>query len=122
MNKGECRWVSVEERLPEEMGFCLVFVDEVEDMGTRMDVAFYAIRDYGSMAVEKTGWGRFALYNSGGGNITHWMPFPAPPDPPKKKVKKEGWVLPSSLIKDHKEFLGENPFCDCIKVTYEVEE
>lgn len=68
----EREWVSVKERLPEEMATCIVFVDEVEDMGARVDIAFFN--------VDSKGWGTYSLHNWAGGNITHWMPLPKPPN------------------------------------------
>lgn len=69
-------WISVEERLPEKVDMYLVQIS-TEDMGVRTDACFYCIREYGSMACEKTGWGKPRLYDfNDADKITHWMPLP----------------------------------------------
>jgi hypothetical protein len=105
--KGTCRWVSVDERIP-QWGYCTVLFPD----GMICEQALY--RGSG-------GWGTTRL----GCPPTHWLEV-IPPDPPKKKVKKEGWVLPKDIGKslnaidfqDTARHWGE----EHIKVTYEVEE
>lgn len=72
-------WVSVNERLPDEMAFYVCRMDVEPDMGTRIDIVFYAIREYGSMAVKETGWARPVIYGWANNTVTHWMPLPRLP-------------------------------------------
>jgi len=71
-------WISVKDRLPKEMGYCICLMDDTPGLGKRVDIVFYAIREYGSMAVEKTGWGIPVLYDWANHEVTHWMPLPNP--------------------------------------------
>ena len=71
-------WISVKDRLPEEMGWYICQMEPEPDMGTRIDIVFYAIKKYGSMACE-TGWGEPALCGWANKIVTHWMPLPQPP-------------------------------------------
>jgi hypothetical protein len=72
-------WISVKERLPEQMGHYIVRMADEPEMGPRTDIAFYAIRGPGSMAVEETGWCQTYLYGWANQEVTHWMPLPKPP-------------------------------------------
>lgn len=73
------KWISVKERLPEKMEYYVCMMGVEPDMGTRIEICFYAIREEGSMAVEKTGWGVPRLYPWATHEVTHWMPLPEPP-------------------------------------------
>ena len=66
-------WISVEDRLPEEEGWYLVFTTpnrEHKSINKAMFCKGYA-------------WGNFEPYWRGAGghwaNVTHWMPIPLPP-------------------------------------------
>ena len=100
MEKGTARWVSVEERLPSGDGNYNVFLrGDIEMLGfDRLNRMW--LRD-GNIDIPS----RF---------VTHWLEV-CPPEVPKVKVKKEGWVMPQEIH-------DEGVFChksDCIKVTYE---
>ena len=57
-------WISVEDRLPEETGYYLIFCHAGEKMFPKQKIDYFI--------ENKQGW----LHSS---NITHWMPLPAPP-------------------------------------------
>lgn len=61
------RWVSVKDKLPEEVGFYLVYMPKVTG---HMEVSFYSA-GYGW----DTG---IRIYKND--MITYWMPLPAPPE------------------------------------------
>jgi hypothetical protein len=61
-------WISVEERLPETTGYCLVFAGNCGEMKK----AFWNTREWENGET-------FASLEAGGYTITHWMPLPEPP-------------------------------------------
>ena len=79
------QWISVKERLPSEMAFYICMMDEEPEHGTRIDIVFYAIRGYGSMAVKETGWAVPVLHGWANNKVTHWMPLPQPPITERKE-------------------------------------
>ena len=61
-------WISVDERLPNEDGECLVYVDATKFKGGKfIDMEFF-----------KTSINAFC-YFMGEAEVTHWMPLPQPP-------------------------------------------
>jgi hypothetical protein len=77
------RWIPVTERLPDQMGHYICVMDVEPDAGARIEIVFYAIREYGSMAIERTGWGKPILHDWANNTVTHWMSLPELP----KEVK-----------------------------------
>lgn len=78
------RWISVEERLPEDKCECLVYVKTHNKFSGYMTISWFYPRYDGSAPDLKgrkvwTGydseWGVFELRN-----VTHWMPLPEPPE------------------------------------------
>ena len=65
------RWISVEERLPEEQGDCLVLYSFGETNADYFTGVMYFIRYDERPHFENDG-----LY---GLHVTHWMPLPEPP-------------------------------------------
>jgi len=66
------QWIPVTERLPEERGRYLCFVQEQEDLGTSKYVwnCYFGGPEYG--------WADDTVKM----NVTHWMPLPEPPNNP----------------------------------------
>ena len=71
LQNNEVVWIDVKDKLPTEIGYYQVKVSDVCEMGTRCDIAFYAIKHFGTMAMN-TRWGTFLLYDWAGGEVTHW--------------------------------------------------
>ena len=78
------RWISVEERLPEDKCECLVYVKTHNKFSGYMTISwFYPCYDCSAPDLKGrkvwTGydseWGVFELRN-----VTHWMPLPEPPE------------------------------------------
>ena len=66
--KQHSEWISVDERLPNEDGECLVYVDATKFKGGKfIDMEFF-----------KTSINAFC-YFMGEAEVTHWMPIPQPP-------------------------------------------
>ena len=63
----QCEWISVKERLPEPLVYVLVYIP--------CDTP-YTIREG---FLTPTGMWNASHYDRGHGEITHWMPFPVPP-------------------------------------------
>ena len=82
MEKGTARWVSVEERLPSGDGNYNVFL--------RGDIEMLGFDRLNRM------WLRDGNIDIPSRSVTHWLEV-FPPDPPKRRVKKEGWVRPECI-------------------------
>lgn len=76
------KWISVEERLPDEDGHYIVF--EVWPYGNIISLAFYAPK-YNGFEEHLNGRAVWYKYDSEVGDfevtdVTHWMPLPEPPE------------------------------------------
>ena len=70
------KWISVEDRLPEEIGPCLIS---------------YSVTGADNFPMGTIGWSffnsakKFAVQNGYAKDVTHWMPLPEPP----KEIEEE---------------------------------
>ena len=74
------KWISVKDRLPDYMGEVLVIVSGKPHENVTLDGA-YEIAEYDPVE----GWILEMWPEWGSAVVTHWMPFPEPPEEEQKK-------------------------------------